>query len=259
MDSDVLGVTSVNDKLFVLLKRDSSQIAVYSINDYQLLDPINVDGYKPAEIARDITSCVRHRCLYIPDHVKSCIRTYDLASNAANGWSVAGKPVSVSVTLSFNLLVMCREPNKLVELRADSGQSVREITLQPEIEYPWHSVQLTTEQLVVCHGNCYEGINGLNRVCVVDGDGKVTCSYGGKWGSDVGQLNWPCHLAVDEDSQCIFVADNNNARVVLLSPTLKFVRYVTKRLSSGLYFHQATRRLFVGLGDNRNVSVMQLL
>jgi len=34
----------------------------------------------------------------------------------------------------------------------------------------------------------------------------------------------------------------------LLSPTLEFVRYVTKGLSypRRLYFHQATRRLFVG-------------
>ena len=78
----------------------------------------------------------------------------------------------------------------------------------------YHSVQLTTEQFVVSH------TGGLHRVCVVGDDGKVTRSYGGQRGSDVGQLNGPCHLAVDKDSQFIFVADHSNAKVVLLSPTL---------------------------------------
>ena len=132
-----------------------------------------------------------------------------------------------------------------MELSADSGQCVREIALQSGIVWPWHGVQLTTGQFVVCHG---AGYNNLHQVCVVGDDGKVTRSYGGRGGSDVGQLNSPCHLAVDKDSQFIFVADCVNRRVVLLSPTLEFVRYVSEGLSypCRLYLHQATRRLFVG-------------
>ena len=85
-------------------------------------------------------------------------------------------------------------------------------------------------------------------MCVVGDDGKVTRSYGGQCGSNFGQLHRPCHLAVDKDSQFIFVADWYNNRVVLLSPTLEFVRYVSEELSRPyrLYLHQATRRLFVG-------------
>jgi len=41
----------------------------------------------------------------------------------------------------------------------------------------------------------------------------------GKRGSGVGQLYYPCYLAVDEDSQFVFVADWFNNTVVLLSPT----------------------------------------
>ena len=59
------------------------------------------------------------------------------------------------------------------------------------------------------------------RVCVVGDDGKVAHSYGGQCGSDVGRLNYPYHLAVDEDAQFIFVADSGNNRVVLSSPTLE--------------------------------------
>jgi len=189
-----------------------------------------------------------------PDN--GCIRRYDeLARRANSKWSVRGTPLGLSVTPSGNLLVTCCEPNKLVELSVDSGECVREIALQSDIVWPHHSVQLTTGQFVVCHGVLG---SGLHQVCVVGDDGKVTRSYGGRCGSDVGQLNVPCHLAVDKDSQFIFVADWGNARVVLLSPTLEFVRYI-EGLSwpHRLYFHQATRRLFVGQwwGD---VNVIQL-
>jgi len=247
-------VTSVDDELFVLLNRDKNQVAVYSINDYQLLRHLNLPGLKSRGL-NDMTSCVRHKCLYMSEFTNCCIHRYHLARCAISKWSVRGKPCGLSVTPSCNLLVTCRdEPNKLVELSADSGQCVREIALQSDIVNPRHGVQLTTSQFVVCHG----GVNSLHRVCLVGDDGKVTRSYGGQRGSDVGQLYNPYHLAVDTDSQFIFVADEYNDRVVLLSPTLEFVRYVGEGLSDPcrLYLHQATRRLFVGHADR--VTAIQL-
>ena len=253
---DVVGVTSVDGKLFVLLQhRVNSQVAVYSINDYQLLRHLNVPEYKP-DRCNDMTSCARYKCLYMSDNDNSCIHRYELASNATSKWSVPGQPRRLSVTHSCNLLVICQEANKptLVELSADNGQSLREIELQWDTDRPRHSVQLTTGQHVVCYG-----YGRLHQVCVVSDDGTVTHSYGGECGSDVGQLNVPCHMAVDNDSQLIFVADKWNHRVVLLSPTLEFVRYFSERLSQPrrLYFHQATRRLFVGQVSG-DVAVIQL-
>jgi len=260
-------VTSVNDELFVLLWRKVDQVAVYSINDYQLLRLLSVPGLKRCN-DNDMTSCVRHKCLYMSDFDHRCMHRYDLNSKFSavrkpigrshiSRWPVPGSPGGLSVTPSCNLLVTCRgEPSKLVELSADSGQCVREITLQPDIVHPCHSVQLTTGQYVVCHGVWGDD---LHRVCLVGDDGKITRSYGGQRGFDVGQLNRPSHLAVDKDSQCIFVADRDNHRVVLLSPTLEFVCYITEKLPAPyrLYLDQSTRRLFVGqlYGD---VVVIQL-
>jgi len=249
-DDEVLGVTSVDDELFVLLKRDDNQVAVYSLNDYRLLRHIHLPALKPEQAwfdrLSDMTSCVRHKCLYASDCGNRCIHRYDLSSSAISKWPVPGEPRGLSVTPgSCNLLVVCRErskPDKLVELRADSGQLGREITLQSDTVCLHHAVQLTTGQYVVCHG-----ADTLHRVCMVDVEGRVTRSYGGQWGSGVGQLAVPRHLAVDEDSQFIFVADGFNHRVVLLSPTLEFVREFRKGVSlpRRLYFHQTTRRLFV--------------
>ena len=256
-DENVHGVTSVDDELFVLLYRDNNQVAVYSMNDYQLLRHLNLPGLTRHD-NNDMTSCVRHKCLYMSDFNGSCIHRYHLASNAISKWSVPGEPGGLSVTHSCNLLVLvtCKDETKLVELSADSGQCVREIALQSDIVDPCHGVQLTTGQFVVCHGHWADN---LHRVCVVGDDGKVTRSYGGQRGSDVGQLHWPRHLAVDKDSQFIFAADRDNNRVVLFSPTLQFVRYVSEELSCPrrLYLHQATRRLFVGQ-RYRGVTVIQL-
>jgi len=251
---EVLGVTSVDEELFVLLHRDNNQVAVYSINDYQLLRHLNLRGLKK-HCNNDMTSCVRHKRLYASDFDNKCILRYVLASTATTKWSVPGAPLALSVTRSCNLLVTCWSPSKLVELSADSGQCVREIALQSDIEEPWHGVQLTTGQYVVCHGDW----DTLHRVCIVDDDGIVTRSYGGQCDSDVGQLYYPLHLAVDENSQFIFVADAGNNRVVMLSPTLEFVRYISEGLSCPrrLYLHHTTRRLYVGHSGG-DVVVIQL-
>ena len=68
----VLAVTSSDNELFVLLRRDDSQVAVYSINDYQLLRQLNVPEFEPDDFS-DMASCVRHRCLYLSDNDSSCI------------------------------------------------------------------------------------------------------------------------------------------------------------------------------------------
>ena len=259
-NDQVIGVTSVDDELFVLLKRsgglfwlvgrhlqDDNHIAVYSISDYKLLRHLKLPGLK-LDSNSDMTSCVRHKCLYMADHGNSCVHRYELASSATSKWPVRGKPVGLSITPSGNLLVTCQQ-NKLIELSAESGRRVREIILQSDIVNPLRGVQLATGQYVVSHGG------DLRRVCVVGDDGKITRSYGGQGGSDVEQQSYPCHLAVDTDSQFIFVADIGKDvfaynTVVLLSPTVEFVRYVTWGLPCRcpiyMYFHQATRRLFVG-------------
>jgi len=256
----VLGVTSVDDELFVLLGQDNNQVAVYSINDYQLLRHLDLPGLKP-HFFNDMTSCVRHKCLYMSECANRCIHRYDLPSSAVSKWPIPYKACGLSVTPSCNLLLTCRvesrgEPNKLIELSSDSGQCVREIALPADIVCPWHGVQLTTGQFVVGHGH---STNSLQRLCVVGDDGKVTRSYGDKRGCDVGQLNYPRHLAVDNDSQFISVADQFNNRVVLLSSTLEFVRYVSEGLSDPhrLHLHQATQRLFIGHWSG-DVTVIQL-
>ena len=243
-DGGVLGVTSVDDELFLLLEQNVNQVAVYSTDDYRLLRHLNVPRYKPDSDC-DMTSFARSKCLYMSDYNRACIHRYDLATDTTRKWSVPRSSSYLSVTPSGNLLVVCRKPNKLVELSAESdGQCVREIPLQWDIMYPLHAVQLTNGQFAVCHFT-----DVLHQVCVVDDRGYVRGRFGGEGGSNNGQLRYPPHMALDEKSQCIFVADCHNSRIVQLSPTLEFVRHVGDEVPHPyrLHFDQTTRRLYVGV------------
>ena len=64
---------------------------------------------------------------------------------------------------------------------------------------------------------------------MISADGRhIVHSHGGRPGSDTDQYSWPFHLAVD-DNEFVFVADSDNRRVTLLSPTLEYVRQVVSR------------------------------
>jgi len=95
---------------------------------------------------------------------------------------------------------------------------------------------------------------------VVDGiSGRVERSYGDSWTTEKRQLLKEAHhIAVDDDG-FVFVADNGNDRVVLLSPSLQLVRYIpTRRRPAHLRFEPNSRRLFVGHQSNV-VTVIQLI
>lgn len=251
--SIALGVTSLGDDLYVLLWREKDQVGVYSLNDYQLLHHVSVTGYKPG-CNSDMTSCSTRQCLYMSDADTKFIHKYELANGATSKWTVPGVPIGMSIMSNSNPLVTCHGVNKIIELSPTSGRGVRVMILQPDIESPWHAVEMTDNQLVVCHRHFCT----LHRVCLMGDDGTVTRSYGGQGDTSVGRLGRTSHLAVDKDFQFIFVADTGNDRVVMLSPTLEFVRYVNAELTRPyrLHFHQPTRRLFVG--QSGGVTVIQL-
>jgi len=238
----VRGIASIDDELFALVQRNDNQVAVYSINDYKTLRHISLPGYK-ISFSDYMASCVLRKCLFMSQCLERHVLRYELASSSVSKWPVHGVPIGLSVMQNGNLLVTACDPTVVIELSAESGKRLREIALGAGIENLSHGIQLANGQFVVCHG----AYCSLNRVCMVDDDGRVTRSYGGEVGSGDGQLRCADHLAVDEDSQLIFVADRCNNRVVVLSPKLEFVRYIIEGISepARLYFDQTTRRLYV--------------
>jgi len=238
---DVWGVTSLVGEIYVLRDKGRDEVEVYDVITYRLkrcLTVPNLRGYA------DMTSCELYCCIYISDPRAECIHRLDAHCQAQ--WPVNDKPAGLSVNAEHNLLVTCRVARKIKEVTTD-GHIVRTVCLPGDVINPWHTVQSRSGQFIVCHG---QRDDAVNRVCMISADGRhIVHSHGGQKGSRTDQYNVPRHLAVDND-EFIFIADRDNRRVTLLSPTLHYVRQVVssdqlKWDPMHVYLHTQKRILYV--------------
>jgi len=238
----VLGITSLAGEIYLVRWKGRDQVEVYDVISYRLQRCLTVPD---AEGLGDMTSCEHYHCVYISDHVIECIHRLGV-QGAATRWPVNDIPRGLSVNAAHSLLVACRDVRKIKEF-SSHGDLLRELTLPGDVTHPWRGIQLTNGQLVVCHGDLGDA---LNRVCMISADGRhIVHSHGGQRGLDTGQYRTPYHLAVD-NNEFVFVADINNRRVTLLSPTLHYVRQVVpsdklKGRPSYIYLDVQRRRLYV--------------
>jgi len=217
-------VTSLGDEIYLLRpKRDRDQVEVYAVSNYHLLRCLTVPN---AGTFTYMTSCEHFFCLYISDPFLKCIHRLGLQGRPPNSakWLVNDEPDGLSVNAGHSLIVTCCTVRKIKEF-SPRGDLLRDVTLPDDVISPLHAIQLTSGQFIVCHGAFYDPIH---RVCKVSEDGGHIDSHGGRPGSNIGQYDGPCHLAVD-DKEFVFVVDVNNRRVTLLSPTLDYKRRIVSR------------------------------
>ena len=167
-----------------------------------------------------LAACPHNNCLYVSDYDLKHIHRVDLSSSSVSKWSVGDSHRGLSVTRNHHLLVTLPSSKRICEYTTH-GDVMREINLDVSIDYPQHSIELSSGQFVVCHAGDRE-----HRVCTVDANGRIVQSYGGPKGSSAGQLNGPYCLAVDKRGY-VLVADWLNDRVQILSPALTHLCDVT--------------------------------
>jgi len=214
----VYGVTSLGDEVFVLRERERDQVEVYDVITYRLMRCLTVAD---AGGCADMTSCEHHHCVYIADHVVMCIHRVDV-QGAITQWPVNDQPTCLSVNKAHNVLVTCDDVHKIKEFNSH-GVLIRQLTLPGDVINLWHAIQLTTDQFVVCHGSTGDP---LHRVIMMSADtDDIIHTHGREYG---GLYDVPVHLAVD-DNEFVFVVDVGNRRVMLLSPTLNYIRQVVSR------------------------------
>jgi len=239
----VFGVTSLADEVYVLRQKDRDQVEVYDVITYSLQRCLNVPDFRGFT---DMTSCGHYRCVYIADGIDECMHRLDV-QGAATRLTVNDKPVGLSVNAAHNVLVTCRVVRKIKEF-SSHGKLLRELTLPDDVINPRHAIQTRTGEFIVCHGGRVDDV--VHRVCKISADGHdIVHSHGGKRGSDIGQYDGPIHLAVDTNDS-VFVVDQINRRVKLLSPTLRYIRQVVSRDKLKwhpirLYLDTQRRRLYV--------------
>jgi len=219
----VFGVTSLDNLLYVLRGvKTSEQIEVYDMDSYRLQRYLTVPGLGSKD---DMTVCAHNSCAYISDFSNNCIHRVGLPHGAdITNWPVNDVPACLSVTDTHSVLVTCIKACKIKEF-GTFGKLLREIQLLEDVMSPWHTVQLSNGQFIVCHGDRGDS---LQRVCLIGSDGHVVKSYSGPKGPGSQQMNLSVHLCVDRNG-FVFVVDINNVRVLLLSPELTYVNDVVSR------------------------------
>jgi len=237
----VWGVTSLDGHIYVLRKKPTKQIEVYNminIDSYRLQRCLTVAGRDT--ICYDMIACGHNRCIYVSG--SSHMHRVALPGDEITEWPTDDESRFLSLTVTHNVLVTCPEVRKIKEFTTD-GQLIREVVLPEDVCSPVHTVQLSSGELVVSHGDVNDP---LHRVCLKGSDGQVVKSYGGPPGAGSQQMRGPVHMAVDGNDS-IFVADRNSHRVLLLSPSLTYVREVVSRIQ----FHWYPRRLSLDVQRRR--------
>jgi len=247
----VFAVTSLGDDVFVV--RYISQVEVYDAETLTLQRHIAVHGLGQSF---GLVACPNNNCLYASDWTNASIHRVELSgSNAVKKWSVAGSPAGLSVNIAHNLVVACREANKLQEYTTD-GSLVREICLQSGVTNLWHAIQLSTGDYVVSQ------FMSPGVVSVVEVDGQVIHSYGQSQTSDVGPMKYPASLAVTKKNDDILVADENNNRILSINRSTGCVQELVLSVDDeiqeprGLCLDESLGRLYVGeLGGQHRLLV----
>jgi len=243
---NVGGVTSLGDDVFFVRYKSQQRIEVYDANTFTLQRHITVPGLDGNSYG--LVACPKNHCLYASDYDNHSIHRVDLSgSNAVMKWSVPRWPRGLSVNSEHNLLVMSADGRKL-QIFTTHGTLLRDIQLPADIEYPWHAVQLSIGQFLVCHWG------SLHRVCLVGVDGAVVRSYGGQEGSQLTQMNGPRGLAVDREGR-VLVADWVNNRLLVIDQSLSSAHEMSVSVDGGLrypfslWYDQSRRRLYIGEGS----------
>jgi hypothetical protein len=243
------GISSLAAELFVV-RSLQSKVEVWDTHNFTLARHVTVPDM---EYPQSLVACLHYNCLYISDYRPHCIHRVDLSNSSVTKWSVDGEPFGLSVTRNHHLLVALYSSKRIREYTTH-GSVTREINLDVSIDYPWHAIELSSGQFVVCHGNVL--LRQQPRVCIVDTSGLIIQSYGGPRGSSTGQLSYPLCLAVDKRG-CVLVADYFNHKIQILSPTLTHLGDVTLpsehelRYPQRLHLDELNGRLYVGEGIGR--------
>jgi len=238
----VVGVTSLDNRLYVLrLKETSDKIEVYDIDTFHIQHRLTVRRLgRPG----DIVACGHNRCAYISDNTYQCIHKLALPDATVTHWPVNDLPTGLSLTVTHGVLVTCTVVRKIKEFSTD-GQLLHQLTLPEDVASLWHSIQLSSGEFIVCHGDHQDP---LHRVCLIGSHGNVVRSFSGPVGEGNQRMTTPAHMAVERNG-FVFVVDVNNNRVLLLSATLTYVReaVLTNQLWRPIRVHLDSdrRRLYV--------------
>ena len=249
--TQVYGVTSLGDEVFVARENCQQKIEVYDANTLALQRHIKVPWI--GDYLSGLAACSHNNCLYASDYDNDNIHRVDLSgSNAVMKWSVARGPVGLSVNNEHNLVVVSQDERKLL-IFTTRGTLLQDIVLAYRrtcMGTPSHAVQLSTGTLLCSTMAAHDGC-----VSLVGVDGNDVRSS---------RRMRPKGLAVDREGR-VLVADKGKHRLLVLDQSLSIAGDMSVNVMGGLcgpyslWYDRSRRRLYIGEWSGGRVIVIDNL
>lgn len=231
--SYVHGIARLNESLYVLCHQPNA-LRVYDCSRddeafaFQREIPLRL-------IVQPWDMGASSNCLYVTDSHKKCVwKIQETSGNEVVMWlkNVSSQQFTLSVTSDDQVLLATGgtvgTPLPRLELYTPDARLARSIPLPGHIFSPVHAVVTSSGNFVVIYGWWNSKRWGI---CELNSEGQTVRQFIAT--DDSQQLNWPWHLALDEDDR-IFVADYENNRVILLDSDLSWVKIVLRQDTDGL-------------------------
>ena len=190
---------------------------------YVHLDQESIDGSKDRNIELegmkdpwDMVASKLSRSIFIIDYGNECLWRIQMPGREISRWEVDGIPYSMLISSSDVLVVVgVRDRRGYLNLyRSSDVMLIESIPLPTEMKVLCHAVQLSNGNFIISHSMDDPDVFLISELSV-DGR-KFIRSFDPRSFASIGLGDWaPYYLSIDEDGN-IFIADNNNDRVVLL-------------------------------------------
>jgi hypothetical protein len=226
------------------------------LKDIQIYDAETLEYKRDLKVPElitvaDMASCSYHNCIYIAESTSKRVHRVE-SEKSIEKWSVNDVPVGLSISSTHSVLVICCHPGMIKEF-STNGHLLSEIAILSDVNRPLHmshAAELGAKRYVVCYG-VEDGI--VNTVCIVNCRGEI---HHPCYGGDLVRPNAASPAAgfkrVAAANGFILVADCTRQRVVMLSPSLTFVRDDISSLKEldMMWYDRAARRLYVAGNSN---------
>jgi DNA-binding beta-propeller fold protein YncE len=181
---------------------------------------------------RDIAACRKTGMLYVADMGRRIWRV-DLSCKRVVPITTSGQPLKLSVSDDGRLLMTPKQESRLYVYDCDEVIGEKVIQL-PDSIHPHHAIEIGQGSFVVAHSaSPYPANRQRDQISVVDSAGHIVRSFGNDRGCGPGNLNIPCHLALDPMGR-VLVCDYGNSRVLLLNSELQLLRYILRDMEVSL-------------------------
>lgn len=235
----ITGLTILNKELFVLFEQ-SLEVAVYQADVLIYMRSLMCTGLKSPV---DIASSSKDNCLYITSRDR--ILRVDENGEVIVTWPTEDGGGTLSVTKD-QMVILSVWAISAVREYSSNGKLIHEVRLPTDVHL-LHAIKIKDHYAVSVESHME------HNVWAVDVTGSVIQAFNG-------EIKLPKYLAVNCDG-CVFVMDQENSCVLLLSPTLVCLKVIVATKDglicpSRICLDEPNGRMFVADIEEHDVKVI---